>query len=46
MARDGWGRTIGVGIKTMPDLITMGLSPEQKKLFEFYGQKEWQTPGS
>ena len=46
MARDGFGRTIGVGIKTMPDLLAMGLTDEQKKLFEFYGQKEWQIPGS
>lgn len=46
MARDGWGRAIGIGIKTMPDLRAMGLSAEQKKVFEFYGQREWQIPGS
>jgi Protein of unknown function (DUF3800) len=46
MARDTWGRTIGFGIKAMPDLQAMGLADEQKKVFEFYGQKEWQPPGS
>lgn len=46
MARDTWGRTIGFGIKTMPDLLAMSLAEGQKKVFEFYGQKEWQTPGS
>jgi hypothetical protein len=46
MARDAWGRYIGFGIKTMPDLLAICLAEEQKKVFEFYGQKEWQTPGS
>lgn len=46
VARDGWGKRIGTGIKTMPDLLAMGLADEQKKVFEFYGQKVWQAPGS
>ena len=46
MARDRYGRIIGFGIKTMPDLLAMGLTDEQKAIFEFYGQKEWQAPGS
>jgi hypothetical protein len=46
MARDQYGRIIGFGIKTMPDLLAMGLTAEQKAIFEFYGQKEWQAPGS
>jgi uncharacterized protein DUF3800 len=45
MARDPFGRIIGFGIKTMPDLLAMALTDDQKKVFEAYGQKDWQAPG-
>jgi hypothetical protein len=46
MARDQYGRVLGFGIKTMPDLLSMTLTDDQKKVFEAFGQKNWQAPGS
>lgn len=42
------GRALGFGIFTRPDLWEMGLTPEQKEIFEFYGYNKngWQAPGS
>jgi Protein of unknown function (DUF3800) len=45
-ARDQYGRMLGFGIKTMPDLLSMTLTDDQKKVFEAFGQKNWQAPGS
>ena len=39
---------LGFGIKTMPAPHEMGLSGEQREIFEFYGYNPvgWQAPGS
>jgi hypothetical protein len=37
MAADKKGRVLGFGLKTMPELYRMGLSMEQREIFEFYG---------
>lgn len=48
MAPDRFQNVLGYGIKTMPELHEMNLSPEQRAIFEFYGysKKGWQAPGS
>jgi len=37
MARDKRNRVLDFGLKTMPELYRMGLSSEQREIFEFYG---------
>src|SRR5215469_2236357 len=43
LARDKRGHVLNCGIKTMPELRDMGLSKEQREIFEFYGYspREW-----
>lgn len=49
LATDKKGRVLNFGIKTMPELHEMGLSFEQREIFEFYGYSSlgWRrAPGS
>ena len=37
VAKDKAGRVLGYGLKTMPQLYKMGLTLEQREIFEFFG---------
>lgn len=40
IALDSKGRALDYGLRTMPELRNMGLSIEQRAVFEFYGYPE------
>lgn len=47
VAKKNAGSPISFGIKTMPNLPEMRISPEQREVFEFYGfnPEGWRAPG-
>jgi hypothetical protein len=47
IATKGFGGPLSFGIKTMPSLPEMQISPEQREIFEFYGFNPggWRAPG-